>query len=158
MAYNTLPLIDKLLSKATKVNDCLIWTGQKCAGGYGRLRINGKFQRAHRLIYALHHGEIAQGLIILHSCDNPACIEITHLSAGTQLQNIQDMHAKRRAVFLSGETHPKAKLTSAQVAEIKQTYQPYSRTNGTKALGKAYGVSGPTISAIVLNKSWQNAS
>nr|MBP8195200.1 DUF3077 domain-containing protein [Azonexus sp.] len=42
-----------------------------CPKGYGRLRIEGKQQRAHRLMHQLRHGPIADGLVVRHSCDNP---------------------------------------------------------------------------------------
>jgi hypothetical protein len=106
-------------------------------------------------MYEHHHGALPDGVKVLHSCDNPACINIKHLSAGTQLENVQDMHAKGRARYLRGEANCKSKLTASQVAEIRRRYKSYDRLNGTKALGREFGVSGQTISAIVLGKSWR---
>lgn len=51
---------------------------------------------AHRVSYELHHGPIPQGALILHSCDNPGCVNPAHLRAGTQSENILEAFAKGR--------------------------------------------------------------
>lgn len=153
MAYNKLTLEEKLLSKAAWQGECLIWFGQKCPKGYGRLRIEGKQQRAHRLMYQLRHGPIADGLVVRHSCDNPSCINLDHLSLGTQLENVHDMLARGRANKVNGESHPSAKLTDSQVAEIRRRYVPGVYGKGARVLANEFGVSKPTILAIVSGKS-----
>jgi hypothetical protein len=37
-----------------------------------------------------HYGEIPQGLQINHKCNNKSCINIEHLYAGTQADNMKD--------------------------------------------------------------------
>ncbi|GAC1664622.1 MAG: hypothetical protein PVS3B2_00550 [Candidatus Dormibacteraceae bacterium] len=156
MAYNCLTLSEKIAAKTRRKGACLIWTGQHDAKGYGLLRLDGKKQRAHRLVYELHYGEIADGCVILHSCDNPPCVEHTHLSAGVQRANVLDMHAKGRAPAQSGESNGNAKLTQEQVAEIRARYKRYDRLASTHSLGREYGVSHATISAIIRGVSWGN--
>ena len=51
---------------------------------------------AHREAYRLFVGELVEGLVVMHSCDNPRCIEPTHLSLGTQLENISSAASKGR--------------------------------------------------------------
>jgi len=154
MSYNKLSLEQKLLAKTIKRGECLIWTGQKNKKGYGLLRLDGRLQRAHRLMCELHHGEIPIGSVVMHSCDNPACVAPAHLSAGTQLENIQDMHNKGRAVFNHGEDHPSTKITAVQVAEIRARYKSHDRKNGGPALAREFGVHQKTILAIVHGKHW----
>lgn len=149
MAFNKLSLEQKLLTKAAPQGDCLIWTGQKCPKGYGRLKIDGKLKRAHRLMYELHHGAIPDGWVVMHSCDNPACINNAHLSVGTQADNVLDMHNKGRAKYLIGEDNPNSKLTSAQVNEIIRRYKPKHRDDGASAMAREFGVDRKTISAII---------
>lgn len=153
MAYNKLSLEEKLLSKAAWHGECLIWFGQKCPKGYGRLRLEGKMQRAHRLMYQLRNGPIADGQVIRHSCDNPACVNPDHLCLGTQLENVRDMFVRGRANKLNGESHPNAKLTDLQVAEIRRRYVPGVYGKGAHVLAKEFGVSKPTIQAIVSGES-----
>ena len=75
---------------------CWEWTSEKTEKGYGRLRVNGKNVRAHRLSYQLFVGEIPKGLFVCHSCDNPGCVNPEHLFVGTCMDNIHDMIVKGR--------------------------------------------------------------
>ncbi|MGA7781145.1 MAG: HNH endonuclease [Paraburkholderia sp.] len=153
MANNKLSLQEKLLSKTVKVGDCLIWTGMKSDKGYGRIKTGGKVRAAHIVHYELHHGPVPDGKVLMHSCDTPACIHLGHLSPGTQLENVQDMFSKGRANKCKGESHPKAKLTDDQVAEIRRRYVPGVRGNGSHVLAKEFGVSKTAVRAILSGKS-----
>ena len=154
MAFNRLPLKDKLMLKTEQRGGCLIWIGHRDRRGYGRIRLNGKWRRAHRVYYELLNGPIPSGAILLHSCDTPACINPAHLAVGTQLSNVQDMLRKRRANKARGEHNAKAKLTSAQVQEIRRRFIPYDRQHGARPLAREFGVSSPSISAIVKREAW----
>jgi hypothetical protein len=137
MAYNRLSLKERLLNKAVREGDCLVWRGHRSKRGYGRIRVAGKWRPAHVVSYEVHKGPIPAGLKVLHSCDNPPCIEPAHLSAGTQLDNVQDMLAKGRANKATGERHGSAKLTAAQVAEIRRRFVTYDRKHGTREPSRA---------------------
>lgn len=63
----------------------------------------------HRYIYELYNGKIKKGMVIMHICDNPKCINPSHLKMGTQQDNIDDMHNKGRAIQ-SNETRNKRSL------------------------------------------------
>jgi hypothetical protein len=153
MANNTLTLAEKLLTKTVEQGACLVWIGMKSDKGYGLLKLNGKTQRAHRLMYQLHFGSIPDGLVVRHSCDNPSCVNIAHLHLGTQLDNVKDMFERHRANKVKGERHPKSKLTDEQVAEIRRRYIPGVYGNGSHALAKEFGVSKTSIRAILSGKS-----
>lgn len=154
MAYNRLSLADKLRTKSQPQGDCVIWTGWKDARGYAMLKLDRKNQRAARVTYALHHGPIAPGLVIRHTCDNPACVNIAHLVPGTQAQNIADMHQRGRAVVLTGERNPNAKLTAEQVATIRARYVRHHRVHGGGALAREFGISYTHLKAIMRGASW----
>jgi len=155
MAFNKLSLQDKLLAKTVQVGECLIWTGQIDRNGYGRIRIDGKHRRAHIVHFELRNGPVPDGMVLMHSCDNRGCIHLGHLSPGTQLQNVQDMFAKGRANKAKGESHPKAKLTERQVAEIRGRYVPGKYGFGAHALAKEYGISKRAMQAILRGESWK---
>ena len=73
---------------------CEEWQGARHGHGYGQLYVGGKTVRAHRLIWMQHHGHT--DLDILHDCDNPACINMDHLRAGTHTDNMNDMISRGR--------------------------------------------------------------
>jgi len=75
---------------------CWEWTGAKQSEGYGVVKVSGTAHLAHRVSYVMHHGELKDREVVLHSCDNPLCIHPDHLSKGSQLQNMQDMIRKGR--------------------------------------------------------------
>ena len=78
--------------------DCWLWTGRRAKRyGYGEL-YRGPGQtvgKAHRISWELHHGPT--DLKVLHTCDNPACVNPAHLFLGTQQDNLRDMRDKGRS-------------------------------------------------------------
>lgn len=154
MAFNKLSLSEKIEIKSERRDECILWTGSKDAHGYGQIRIDGKWKKAHRVNYELHKGAIPSGLVIMHKCDNTSCINIEHLTAGTQADNLIDMHKKKRAVYHNAENHCRSKLTNTQVLEIRRRFKSYSRIDGSKPLAREFGVSHAAILAIISRKSW----
>ena len=75
------------------VNGCTQWPGALNSKGYPQL--NGV--RIHRAVYLFVHGYIPPGMSVCHHCDNPCCIDATHLWLGTPAENTADMVAKGRS-------------------------------------------------------------
>jgi hypothetical protein len=136
------------ISDTTK---CWEWTGHIAAKGYGYFRIDNKMVRTNRASYTIFTGHIADGLWVLHHCDNRKCVNPDHLFLGTQHDNILDMEAKKRSRHLSGESHGRAKLTAEQVAEIRKAH---SDGQSIRSLGRQYGVAKTSIARIVHGKGW----
>lgn len=82
----------------------------------------------------------------MHSCDNPRCVKLQHLSAGTCALNAIDATNKARNIH--GEAHPMAKLTERDVDEIRSRYPSATQ----EQLASEYGVSSTHISRIVNRK------
>lgn len=138
-----------------KTETCWLWTGY-LAGGYGRITFEHTFagrMPAHRASMLLHHGEIPEGKFVLHKCDNRLCVRPDHLFFGTQQENIADMHAKGRSRVAIGEHHGFAKLTEAQVREIRSI-----KGVTTRAMAETFGVSHGQISRIRLRYDWKHVS
>ena len=142
-----------LKSKAEKLqryevsnSGCWEWTGAKDRDGYGVFGHHRSKQiRAHRASYELKFGEVKDGVLVFHSCDNPSCINPDHLFLGSPKDNTQDMMKKGRMIALRGEAHPGAKLTKQKVIEIRAR-----RSAGEKlsVLANEFGVSFQHISDI----------
>src|SRR3990167_8700408 len=103
--------------KVRKTPGCWLWTA-KLLKGYGRLWVAGHSERAHRVAWLLHYGQIDAGLLVLHKCDNPCCVNPKHLFLGTASDNILDAAAKGRMAH--GEKNGNRKLTTDQVLTIRQ--------------------------------------
>ena len=90
---NTIADFWKKVDKSS-VNNCWIWTGLKDNDGYGWFRLNG-MKRTHRLSVELD-GRDPTGMYVLHTCDNPSCVNPEHLYVGTQKENVRDMIIRGR--------------------------------------------------------------
>jgi hypothetical protein len=93
--------VDIFWMKVKKSNDCWLWTAAKTDKGYGvlgYLNDNGKniTDKAHRISWRLHYGEIPDGLCVLHKCDVSGCVNPKHLFLGTKSDNNRDMFKKKR--------------------------------------------------------------
>jgi len=134
------------------LDDCIISTKIKTAGGYALVKSGGKLQYHHRVVYAAkvakHVNELA-GYDVRHKCDRPACINPGHLELGTRQDNVNDMIERGRDKKAVGEAASKAKLTEAQVRSIRA-----SKDTVCTVLAAQYGVSHTTILKIWRGETW----
>jgi len=93
------PVEDRLWCRVMIIGECWEFTGSRSDDGYGSIRLEGSMQKAHRAAYQIVHGEIPAGLVVMHTCDNPPCINPAHLVLGTVADNNRDRHAKGRTVM-----------------------------------------------------------
>ena len=88
--------VDRFWAKVDASGECWMWAASQNPDGYGHFWLNGKVELAHRIAYALTHGAIPDGAMVLHACDNPSCVRPEHLFLGDQLANMQDAKGKGR--------------------------------------------------------------
>lgn len=135
-------------------SDCWPWLRAINRLGYGTIgRGPGRHDRAHRVSYELHVGPIPQGLHVLHSCDNRACVNPAHLRVGTHADNMRDMKERGRQNAARGERAGLAKLTAEQVLAIRAR-----RAAGERqiALAREYGIDKTQVWNIVTRKVWKH--
>ena len=99
------PVTPRFWSKVQKAgpDDCWEWVAGKGGRGYGMFWLDGKQVKAHRVAWMLENGPIPpgkgyHGTCVLHSCDNPPCVNPAHLFIGSNAVNQADMRAKGREV------------------------------------------------------------
>jgi hypothetical protein len=88
--------MDRFWSKVSKSDKCWEWTAATNKHGYGTFQFEGRLQKAHRVAWQLSMGSVPDGLFVLHRCDNPSCVRLTHLFLGTQRDNVRDAMRKGR--------------------------------------------------------------
>lgn len=113
---------------------CWLWHACKNRDGYGSFGLNGTTILAHRMAWILEHGDIPDGLNVLHNCDIPSCVNPSHLFLGTQKDNVADCTRKGRRAQVRFK-----KLSQEQRNEIKSLYATGRYT--LAELGRRYDVS-----------------
>lgn len=116
--------------------------------GYPQYMIRQKNYRLSRIIYAELFGPIPEGLYVLHSCDNPLCINPEHLSVGTAKDNSRDMVTRNR--HAAGERSGQALLTKEKASFIRRSRHKIKGVD----LAKMFGVSPQTICGIQKGRAW----
>ena len=101
---NVLERILRHLPDGLTDEDCWVTTYKAPKNRYPLIQLDGGYKygdrmmrRLHRVAWEAHNAEpIPEGMVVMHSCDNPACINPNHLSLGTHQDNTLDMVAKGR--------------------------------------------------------------
>lgn len=145
------PKVDKSMGQ----DSCWWWLGAKGKQDYGNWYAQGKYLRAHRAAYEIVYGEIPDGAVVCHTCDNPSCVNPRHLVLGTQKQNLNDMTRKgrRSKKGAKGEANAKAKLTEHQVRAIRAEYAAGIKPRELKA---KYPIKDSALWGILSGKTWQH--
>ena len=88
--------------------ECWNWLGAMSWNGYGNMNIGGKsVLSAHRISYIIEFGEIPNGLVVMHICDNRKCVNPNHLRARSSKENAHDMlwKGRRKSTKRKVESH-----------------------------------------------------
>jgi hypothetical protein len=149
-----------LLLRTNQSDNCWIWQLSCDKWGYGK--VDGDL--AHRVAWRAYFGEIPKGLWVLHSCDNPPCVNPKHLFLGTHADNVEDKVAKgRQAKYENGGL---AKLTQAEVRKIRAWYRPHRaganrrgqtgfREGSQRWLAEKFKVAPSCIAQILSRETWK---
>lgn len=172
-------------SHRPELGPCHVWTAGKNPAGYGKLGVGSRRNRtlstvlAHRVAFELTHGREPVDLV-LHHCDNPACVNVSHLFEGSHRDNVDDKVKKGRTpagdghfarikpwlmprgerngahtkphLRPRGERNGCAKLTEQQVKDIRANAALCRVTHAE--LAARYGVVRQTIQRIVAGTRW----
>lgn len=148
------PAHQRFQEKHSTGDGCWLWTSAKNPKGYGIFYVSKdrRCENAHRFALEQKLGRpLGAGCTVMHSCDNPSCVNPAHLSEGTPLLNMLD--AKQKGRLAAGERNGGGrKLTLIQAKEI------FSASDGCNRLARRYAVSSQTIKAIRRGRIWKEAA
>jgi len=142
---------ERFWEKVTKgsSDECWEWGAFRNRQGYGQIWHDGRMRAAHRVMYELEHKIILNDECVLHSCDNPPCVNPLHLRLGTRDDNNKDRNQKSRQAI--GERCGAAKLTGKDVKYIRLLlYEGYTLTY----IAQLFNVSRPSIANIQYGRTW----
>jgi DNA-binding CsgD family transcriptional regulator len=144
--------------KVDKAGDCWVWTAADDNFGYGHFSMPdtsgaSSLQLAHRVSWIIANGPIPDGMCVLHTCDNPPCVNPAHLFLGTQSDNAHDRDSKGRTVAAHhfGEANGCAKLTKGDVIEIRHAY---IEGETQRSIADRYGLTQSGIQSVVTGRVW----
>lgn len=179
------PLPDQSKDYYKGLGQCWEWTAHLDKCGYGSLQIQGKSMGAHRAAHLVSTGSLPSGVHIMHKCDNPACVNPSHLSEGNHQINMQDRknrdrgnrpsgdknpsrtHPERKATgdrngshtkpekIRRGESNGRAKITVADVEEIDMQRQICPRGYSVR-MAKRLGISVTQVCRAALRHTWKH--
>ena len=138
--------------------ECWEWLGARNDRGYGTISEGGRRRghvKAHRAAWTLSNGPIPGGLCVCHRCDNPPCVNPSHLFLGTMRDNTRDMMSKGRMSappHRFGAAHHNVKLTPADAERIIADPRP------AVSVAAEYGVSPALIWRIRSGRNWVAAT
>lgn len=130
---------------------CHVWIGieKHHHGIYGKVS-------AHRAIWMHHKGEIPDGHVIRHKCDNGLCVNINHLETGTRQDNINDMNerGRSRGGGSKGTNSTSSKIKPVDVIFIRENFDKMTK----KDLSKQFNLSISQIYRIKSGERWADIS
>jgi hypothetical protein len=157
---------------------CWNWRGGVFSSGYGAFKCEGRQWRAHRLAWTLTHGQIPDGACVCHRCDNPRCVNPSHLWLGSNAENTADRVGKGRSAYgprngartrpdriLRGaswaDAHPsdlyrgprngRAILSDEVVAKIRRMR---GEQLSQSAIARTLGLSRSTVRDVLIGRTW----
>lgn len=140
-------LADLLARHTVDDAGCLRWTGPTVNGKHPRLQGGRKTLLIRRAVWVDAHGRIPPGKVLRCTCETPLCVEVSHLRLMTYREiartcGLMSGDARSARIAAAKRAGPQAKLTDAQVQEIRASVEP------GKVLADRFGVTGSLISRI----------
>jgi len=123
--------------------------------GYGAMKVGGRLVSTHCIAYVLAFGEIPEGRIVAHKCDNRACCNPDHLEAITPGENNRDADERLGRQYARGEASATAVLT---VEDVKQIRSLAKGGLGYVRIARKLGLNRNTVKGVVYRRTWKHIS
>src|SRR6266542_362589 len=146
--------------------DCWLWRAGRFADGYVMFNVDCRPRLAHRVAFEFVNGPIPAGALVIHGCDDRACVRLDHLFLGDAAARAAVREARGRTARADqhgskthrdrvprAEHHYARQFSCADVRTIRRRYASGHVT--TRQLADEYGVRQNSIWKIVTGRSWQ---
>ena len=137
--------------------DCWLWTsstGGKGKGkGHGRFSVNKVQMKAHRYSFQHYKGEIPKGMLVLHKCGTPECVNPDHLYLGNHKDNSRDSLEAGTYFRPTGEKNGNLKITESIAQEILNQKGVRGQA---KALAEKHGITIWSVYEIWKGRRWKH--
>ena len=151
---------EKFWRHVSKTNHCWVWNGTLNDSGYGVVfhDFNGsghKQYRAHRIAYFIYNGVMLErNEVLMHTCDNPRCVNPDHLVVGTQQDNLRDMCKKGRNRYGTsrGLANPRTKLNEDLVLQMLVMFRDGWRIQD---IARHFKLHPSTVHSAICGNSWK---
>lgn len=152
-------LLDVAIQSAGQA-ECHIWTGTMGRDGYGHIYIGKKYRKVTHMVLAAVGRSVPAGMCACHRCDNPSCVNPSHLFVASFAENNADKARKGRSrngvssgawSGFHGADHPSARLSAGQVCDISRRLRD---GEAAKPLACEFGVGLSTIARIRAGNHW----
>lgn len=134
-------------------DECWPWIGAH-RNGYGAIKHGHKVLSAHVVSYVIHHGQIPDGMLVTHSCDNRTCCNPSHLHLGTFRDNVIEMQQRRLVSTQRGIEAYNAILDEDRVREIRR----FASENhcGYVRASRHFGLNKHTVRNVLRGETWKH--
>lgn len=145
----------KSRARVDEATGCWEWQLARTVKGYGLFQDGRLTRRAHRGAWEAVNGQVPDDAHVLHSCDNPQCVNPEHLFLGTNADNVGDKVSKGRQSQAKGSLNGRAKLSEHDVGVIKVLLD--LGVQGRR-LATLYNASEQAVSFIKTRRSWAHVA
>ena len=140
----------KLVEYYINEKGCHICVSHTGADGYPHYYRDGKCRKIVRHLWEIIYGKQSRSDFLLHTCDNPKCINLNHIKLGSPKENTHDMLSKNRQA--KGSKNGNAKLSEQLVYDIKQI----GFTKSERILARMFNINRATIGYIRRGQTWKH--
>ena len=134
--------------RVNKTETCWLWF----TGDRGSFWDQTRIWAATHYAWMLEYGPVPKGLFVLHSCDVPACVRVSHLFLGTQKDNVRDAVKKGRLGV--GEKNGSASTTWETVDMIRAYHAAHPELSLDK-LARYFELHRNAIHRIIRLETWK---
>jgi len=134
------------VNRIDDATSCWEWLGCRDRG-YGKYKLNRRMTSAHRAAWVIQNGEIAEGELICHKCNNRSCVRLDHLYKGDSFTNMRDRK-------LDGKYYGKHNGNCKLDWEVVQAIRSHEGASSS-FLAKKFGVHRSHIWRIRNDEDWK---